>query len=95
MKAIYFQKKEIKEPCFTLRNGRKQKQVFNRISKRNLELQEKIVQTHEREGRLTVKKFKGPFRVKTPSTNISEYLSDQRKTRNRSFCSRLSAQLSQ
>ena len=36
---------------------------------------------HEGGGRLTIKNLKRPFRVETPSTSMSENLSDQRKTR--------------
>ena len=76
-------------------DGRNQKQVFSRISKRNLEVfptpWEKnycrmSFKFHKRGGRLTVKKLKKPFRVETASGNISENLSDHRKTRNGSFC---------
>ena len=35
---------------------------------------------------MAVKKLKIPFRVETPSTSISDNLSDQRKTRDGSFC---------
>ena len=68
-----------------------QKQVFNRISKKKLEVfptpwdhnyRRISSKLHERGGRLAVKKLRRPFEVEIPSTNISENLPDQRKTRN-------------
>ena len=41
---------------------------------------------HKGGSRLVVKKLKRPFRVKTPSTSISENLPDKKKTRDGSFC---------
>ena len=75
--------------------GGDQKQVFNRIRKRNLEVYPApwdhnycriSSKLHERGGRLAVKKLKTPIRVETRSISISENLSDQRKTRDGSFC---------
>ena len=77
------------------RGGLGQKQVFNRITKRNLEVSlapwyhnycRISSKLHECGGRLAVKKLRRPFRVETPSTSISEDLSDQRKNRGGSFC---------
>ena len=70
-------------------DGEINKQVFNKISKRNLEVSpapwdhnHSLISSklHERGGRLAVKKLKRPFRVETPSTSISENFLDQTKT---------------
>ena len=75
-------------------NRENPKQVFNGISKRSLGVSptpwddiycKSSSKLHERGDRFAVKKIKGKFRVETPSTNISDF-SDQRKTRNGSFC---------
>ena len=92
MKAIHFQIDNITAFSYL---EKIEKQVFNRINKRNLKVSPTpwdhnycriSSKLHERGGRLAVKKLKRPFRVETPSTNISENLSDQRKTRNGSSC---------
>ena len=75
-------------------NREKPKQVFNRIGKRSLGVSptpwddiycRSSSKLHERGDKFAVKMIKGKFRVETPSTNISDF-SDQRKTRNGSFC---------
>ena len=75
--------------------GEPKKQVLNRIGKRNLEVSPAPLdhnycrissKLHECGDRLAVKKLRRPFRVETPFTSISENLSDQRKTRDGSFC---------
>ena len=85
----------MQQPCLTLWRWGNQKQVFNRISKRNLEVSPApwdhnccriSSKLHEYGGRLAVKKLKRPFRVETLSTSISGNLSEQRKTRDGSFC---------
>ena len=62
-----------------------EKQIFSIISKRKLELSPTpwdqnysriSSKLHEHRCRFGVKKLKRPFRVETPSTNVSENLSD-------------------
>ena len=90
-----FSNRQYNSLVLSCEDGGNHKQVFNRISKRNLEISiapwdhnycRISSKLHERRGRLVVKKFKKPFRVKTPSTSISENLSNQRKTRDGYFC---------
>ena len=95
MKAIHFQIDNTTILSYVVKMGRTKKQVFNRINKRNLEVSPApwhhnycriSSKLHGCGGRLAVNNLKRPFRVETPSTSISENLSDQRKTRDGSFC---------
>ena len=94
MKAYSFPSRHYNSLVLSSEDGGNHKQVFNRISKRNLEVSPAPwdhnycripSKLHERGGRLAVKKLKRQYRVETPSTSISENLSDQRKTRDGSF----------
>ena len=89
--SYLFPNRQYNSLVLSCEDGRNQKQVFSRISKRNLEVFptpwdknycRMSFKFHKRGGRLTVKKLKKPFRVETASRNISEILSDHRKTRN-------------
>ena len=95
MKAIHFQIDNTTALSYLVKMAGNQKQVFNRISKVNLEVSPApwdynycriSSKLHEHGGRLAFKKLKRQFRVETLSTSISENCSDQRKTRDRPFC---------
>ena len=95
MKAIHFQIDNTTALSYLVKMAGNQKQVFNRISKVNLEVSPApwdynycriSSKLHEHGGRLAFKKLKRQFRVETLSTSISENFSDQRKTRDRPFC---------
>ena len=97
MKPIHFQIYNTLALCYLVKmaRGGDQKQVFDRISKRDLEVSPTSwdhnyrripSKLHERGDSLAHKILKRPFRVETPSKNISENLSDHRKTKNGSIC---------
>ena len=83
MNAIHFQIDNTTALSYLVKMGRgggDQKQVFDRISKRNLEVSPTSwdhnycrisSKFHERGGRLAVKKLKRQFRVEAPFTNVS------------------------
>ena len=93
-KSYSFPNRQYNKLVLPSEDGMNQKQVFNRISKRNLEISPApwdhnycriSSKLHERGGRLAIEKLKRPFRRETPSTSILENLSDKRKTRDGSF----------
>ena len=102
MKAIHFQIDNTTALSYLVKMAGNQKQVFNRISKVNLEVSPApwdynycriSSKLHEHGGRLAFKKLKRQFRVETLSTSISENFSDKGKLEIDLFASRLSAQL--